>query len=132
MPTNTAGSTARVYQDEHPVTISKAIAYTDTAKVVIGTVPKGAAVIDAGIIITTAFAGGTPQTLDMGMGSDTDGLATALVLTAAGVMKADVLNASDDIYAASDTEANATLSAGATTSAGAGYVFVTYVMVNRT
>ena len=130
MTTGTLGSSARRYHTDQVHYVSCPVVYT-TLSYTIGKLPAGAAILDAGIVVTTPFAGGTPQTLDMGVGGDTDALATAIVLTAAGNIKADVMTASDDLYLSADTDVNATLSAGATPSAGAGYVWVTYIMVNR-
>lgn len=131
MATGTAGTIARLYQTEQVHYVVAPIVYTTLSKV-IGTVPKGAAVIDAGVFVTTAFAGGTPQTVDLGTAADTDGFATALVITAVGRKVADELATSDDLVMAADTQVVATLSAGATPSAGAGYAYVAYIMANRT
>lgn len=130
MATNTAGTVARLYQTEQVHYIVAPIVYTKLSTT-IGVLPKGAAVIDAGVFVTTAFAGGTPQTLDLGTSADTDGFATALVITSAGRKQADELATSDDLVMAADTTVVATLSAGATVSAGAGYAYVAYIMVSR-
>jgi hypothetical protein len=130
MATGTAGTVARTYQTEQVHYVSAAIVYT-TLSTTIGVLPKGAAVVDAGVFVTTAFAGGTPQTVDLGTASDTDGFATALVVTSIGRKVADELATSDDLVMAADTEVKATISAGATPSAGAGYAYVAYIMVNR-
>lgn len=130
MATNTQGTVARQYQTEQVHYVSCPIVYT-TLSYTIGILPKGAAVVDAGVVVTTPFAGGTPQTLDMGTAADPDGFATALVITSAGRKAADELATSDDLVMAADTAVTATLSAGATVSAGAGYAYVSYIMVNR-
>lgn len=130
MATGTAGTIARLYQTEQVHYISAPIVYTRLSTD-IGTLPKGAAVVDAGVFVTTPFAGGTPQTLDMGPVADTDGFATALVITSAGRKQADELATSDDLVTTADTVVRATLSAGATPSAGAGYAYVAYIMINR-
>ena len=131
MATGTAATSARKYHHDLVHYVSCPIVYT-TLSYTIGKLPAGAAILDAGIVVTTAFAGGTPQTADMGVGADTDGLATAIVLTTAGNIKADVTTASDDLYLAADTDVNVTLSAGATPSAGAGFAWVTYIIADRT
>lgn len=130
MATGTLGTTARKFHHDlvHYVTVP--IVYT-TLSYTIGKLPKGAVVVDAGVVVTTPFAGGTPQTLDMGTSADTDGFATALVITSAGLKAADELATSDDLLMAADTDVVAVLSAGATPSAGAGYVFVAYIIANR-
>jgi len=130
MATGTLGSTARKFHHDLVHYVTKPIVYT-TLTYTIGKLPKGAMVVDAGAVITTAFAGGTPQTLDMGTTGDPDGFATALVITSAGLKAADELATSDDLLMAADTDVTATLSAGATPSAGAGYVYVAYIIANR-
>lgn len=130
MATGTVATDAfKLHQDVvHYVTAP--IVYT-TLTGTIGKLPAGAAVVDAGIFVTTPFAGGTPQTLDLGTSADPDGFATALVITSAGRKQADELATSDDLYMSADTDVTYTLSAGATPSAGAGYVFVAYIIANR-
>lgn len=130
MTTNTAGGVGRMYHTEQVHYVTCPIVYT-TLSYTIGKLPAGAMVIGAGVLVTTAFAGGTPQTLDIGTSADGDGFATALVITSAGLKAADELTTSDDLYMSADTDVTATLSAGATVSAGAGYVYVSYIMANR-
>lgn len=131
MPTGTLGTTARKFHTDQVHYVSCPIVYT-TLAYNIGLIPAGALVIDAGIIVTTAFAGGTPQTLDMGVTADPDDYATALVITAVGKKVGDELaTTSNDLYFAADGYATGTLSAGATVSAGAGYLYVAYIMANR-
>lgn len=130
MATGTAGTVARQYQTEQVHYVTCPIVYT-TLSYNIGVLPKGAAVVDAGVFVTTAFAGGTPQTLDIGVTADGDDFATALAITAVGRKQADELATATDLVMAADTTVTATLSAGATVSAGAGYVYVAYIMVSR-
>lgn len=130
MATGTAATTARKFHHDLVHYVTAPIVYT-TLSYTIGKLPAGALIVDAGVVVTTAFAGVTPQTLDIGVGADTDGLATALVITSAGLKAADELATSDDLYLSADTDVNATLSAGATVSAGAGYVYVAYIIANR-
>lgn len=130
MATGTQGTTARKYHTDQVHYLVCPIVYT-TLSYTIGKRPAGSVVVDAGVVITTAFAGGTPQTIDMGPSSDTDGYATALVVTSAGKKVADELATSDDLYTAVDVDETVTISAGATPSAGAGYAFVAYIMANR-
>lgn len=130
MATGTVATTARKFHHDLVHYVSAPIVYT-TLSYTVGKLPAGALIVDAGVVVTTGFAGGTPQTLDIGVGADTDGLATALVITSAGKKVADELATSDDLYLSADTDVNATLSAGATVSAGAGYVYVAYILANR-
>lgn len=130
MATGTVATTARKFHHDLVHYVTCPIVYT-TLSYTIGKLPAGAAIVDAGVVVTTAFAGGTPQTLDIGVGADTDSLATALVVTSKGLKAADELATSVDMYLSADTDVNATLSAGATPSAGAGYVYVSYIIANR-
>lgn len=131
MATGTVATTARKYHHDLVHYVVCPIVYT-TLSYTVGKLPAGAAIVDAGVVVTTAFAGVTPQTLDIGVGADTDSLATALVITSKGRKAADELATSADMYLAADTDVNATLSAGATVSAGEGYVYVSYILANRT
>jgi hypothetical protein len=130
MTTNTPGPLGRSYHTEQVHYVTCPIVYT-TLSYTVGKLPPGAMVIGAGVLVTTPFAGDTPQTLDMGTTADPDGFATALAITAAGLKGADELATSDDLYMAADTNVTATLSAGTAPSAGAGYVYVSYIMANR-
>lgn len=130
MATGTQGTTARKFHTDQVHYVSCPIVYT-TLAYTIGKLPKGAAVVDAGVVVTTAFAGTAAQTLDIGTSADADGFATALVITSAGLKAADELATSDDLYMSADTDVTATLSAGTAPSAGAGYVYVGYIIANR-
>lgn len=130
MATGTAATTARKYHEDMVHYVVEPIVYT-TLSYTLGKLPAGALIVDAGVVVTTAFAGTAAQTLDIGVGADTDGLATALVITSAGKKAADELATSDDLYLSADTDVNATLTAGTTPTAGAGYVYVSYIMANR-
>jgi len=130
MATGTQGTTARKFHHDLVHYVSVPIVYT-TLSYTVGILPKGAMVIGGGVLVTTAFAGGTPQTLDFGTAADGDGFASALVITSVGLKAADELATSDDLYMSADTTITATLSAGATVSAGAGYVYVSYILASR-
>jgi hypothetical protein len=130
MATGTAATTAREYHTDQVHYLSKPIVYT-TLAYNLGYAPAGAMIVGGGVGVVTVFAGGVAQTLNIGTSADADEFATALVLTTAGVIPADVLDASNGIYLAADTMITAELSAGTTPTAGAGYVYVSYIMVNR-
>lgn len=130
MATGTVATTARKFHHDLVHYVTTPVVYT-TLTGTIGKLPAGAMVVDAGFLVTTPFAGGTPQTIDMGTSTDPDGFATALVITAAGLKAADELATSDDLYMSADTDVTYTLSAGATPSAGAGYAYVSYIIANR-
>jgi len=132
MATGTVATVARKYHEDLVHYVSVPIVYTTLAYNV-GVLPAGALVVPSlsGVYVTTAFAGGTPQTLDIGTASDPDDFATALVITSKGYKVIDEFATADDMYMTADTTVTATLSAGATPSAGAGYVVVAYVIANR-
>lgn len=131
MATGTVATTARKYHQDVAHAISVPIVYTTAGAYTVGKVPAGAIILDGGIVVTTAFAGGAAQTLDIGVSGDTADFASALVLTSKGIKRFDDFATSDNGYLAADTDIIATLSAGTTPSAGAGYAYVTYMMVNR-
>lgn len=131
MPTGTVATNARKYHQNMVHYVSVPIVYTTAGTYTVGKLPAGAAVIDAGVVVTTAFAGGTPQTLDIGISGDTTDFASAIVLTAAGIIVADEKATASKAYMSADTDVIATLSAGATPSAGAGHVYVTYIVTGR-
>jgi len=130
MATGTVATVARKFHHDLVHYVSVPVVYT-TLTGTIGTLPAGAMVIDAGFLVTTAFAGTAAQTIDMGTAADPDGFATALVITAAGLKAADELATSDDLYISADTTVSYTLSAGTAPTAGAGYAFVSYILANR-
>lgn len=130
MATGTPATVARKFHHDLVHYVSCPVVYT-TLTGTIGTIPAGALVVNADFVVTTPFAGGTPQTIDMGTAADPDGFASALVITAAGRKLGDEVATSDDLYQATDTTVTYTLSAGATPSAGAGYAVVQYIIANR-
>ena len=131
MATGVLGTTARKYHHDLRHFVSAPIAYTAPGAVTIGTLPAGALIVDAGMVITTPFAGGTPQTLQLGTSGSATTYSTALTLTAAGKQGANALGTSTALYMTVDTPVVATLSAGATPSAGAGFAYVEYIIANR-
>lgn len=130
MATGTLATTARKFHEDMVHYVTCPVVYT-TLTGTIGKLPAGALVVNADFVVTTPFAGGTPQTIDLGTSADPDGFATALVITAAGRKLGDEVATSDDLYMSADTDVTYTLSAGSTPSAGAGYAVVQYVMANR-
>ncbi len=130
MATGTAATVARKVHQDLVHYISCPIVY-GTLTYNVGVLPAGALVVDGFVHVTTGFAGGTPQTIDVGIGSDPDDFATALVITAIGRKQFDELATATDLYMLADTTVTATLSAGVTPSAGAGFVIVAYIIANR-
>lgn len=103
--------------------------YDGTLSVDVGTVPAGSVIIPnaSGAFVTTAFAGTTPQTLNIGFADDADEYASALVLTTAGQIELDV---ETDLLVPADRTITATLTAGTAPSAGALEVIIAYVPDN--
>ena len=91
-------------------------------------VPASACVIDAGVVVMTAFDGTAPA-VSIGTEADPDGLATELVLTAAGRIVADEMTTSDDLHPIEDTLYVAEVG-GIGSTVGAGYVYVSYIAGN--
>lgn len=117
-----------VYNGQECVLVKKFEHSIGNVTFTIGTIPANSIVTGAGVVVTTAFAGGTPPTLDLGTSADPDGFATNLVLSTAGNIVADELASSDDLgpYTAETTIVGVTES-GVTTSAGVGYVYIRYI-----
>lgn len=131
MATGTAGTTARRYHTSQTHYLLKKILYSDgaTAVVTVGKIPAGAVVINAGVVVSTAFNAGTTNVLDIGTSGDDDGFATDLALGTIGRIAADELATSNDLgpYAA-DTTITATLAlSGTAATAGEGYVYVEFL-----
>lgn len=108
----------------------KEISYTDDGSTVdVGVVPKGATVVDAGVVVSVAFNGGTTNTLDIGPSTDTNGFATVLALGTIGVIKADEMATTDDAGPyASDTTIQCVVTSTAGASAGTGRVWVEFLL----
>jgi hypothetical protein len=122
------GTTGRRYNTSQTHFVSKEVTNADTGtSVTIGKLPPGAYVINAGIIVGTAFAGGTPV-ISIGTLSDADGFASAVSVSSAGVKQADDMATSDDVYSTGEVTVTATPSASLT--AGKGLVFVEYIPVD--
>lgn len=133
MATNTAGSTARNAHVQQVHYLRKTIAFGSAAATsTLGTLPVGAIVIDAGVIVSTAFNSGTSDTLDMGTSGDTNGFATLLDLTTAGRIVADEMATSNDLgpYAAATVIQAVYTPAGTAATAGSGEAYVTFIVDN--
>lgn len=134
MATGTAGTTARQHHNlgcGHFRRVN--IVYGSAAKTYsLGYIPLGAIVVDAGVVVATAFNSGTTDTLDIGTAADTDGFATLLSLQTAGRIVADEMATSNDLgpYTA-DTEIQAVYTpTGTAATAGSAEVYVRYLIDN--
>lgn len=120
-------STARVYHTNQTHYFRKRIIFSDTV-VTLGVIPAGAIVINAGVVVTTAFNAGTTNVLDIGTSGDDDGFATDLALGTIGRIAADELATSNDLYSTSDVTLTATYAqTGTAATAGKGFVFVEFI-----
>lgn len=120
---------AREYHTQQIHYLRKGMTYDGTLSVDVGTLPSGAVIVPnaSGAFVTTAFAGGTPQTLNVGYADDADEYASALVLTTAGQIELDV---ETDLLVPADRTVTATLTAGSSPSAGALEVIIAYIPDN--
>ena len=120
-------STARVYHTNQTHYFRKRIIFSDTV-VTLGVIPAGAIVINAGVIVTTAFNAGTTNVLDIGTSADDDGFATDLALGTIGRIAADEFATSNDLYSTSEVTLTATYAqTGTAATAGEGFVFVEFI-----
>jgi hypothetical protein len=133
MATDTAGDQGQEYHTNQVHYVAKTVTFANDDQVVtIGTLPPRAIIIDAGIAVTTAFSGGTPVA-DMGVGADTDAIASALALGTAGCIRdvsTDPLVSHDD-YSTGAVTVNISITSGSTITAGSGVAFVTYIIGDR-
>lgn len=133
MTTGVAGSTARQYHTQQTHYLRRSIAYTDDGLTLdLGYVPAGAIVINAGVIVKTAFNAGSTNVLDIGTSADTDGMATDLALGTVGRVLADELATSNDLgpYSA-DTLLQCVVDlTGTAATTGEAEVFVEYIVDN--
>lgn len=135
MATNTAGTTARQYQQQLVHYLRKRITFADEGTVVtVGYLPTNAVVIGGGVMISTAFD--DTSTIDVGFKdgnstADPNGYATALVATAVGFIALDELAATTNIMQTEDCTVTVSLNDGSgAVSAGAAEVIITYVCDN--
>jgi hypothetical protein len=133
MPTNTAGDTGQLYHTNQVHYVAKTITFSDDDLVrVIGTIPPGAAVVDCGCVVTTAFSANS--VLDLGTADDPDAFGSALVMTTAGRIKdvsTDPLLANNDWSGTAAVNLVASLTSSGAISAGSGIVWFEYVLADR-
>lgn len=113
--------------------LRKKVTFSDgaTAVVQVGTLPAGAIVIRAGVVVTTAFNAATTNVLDIGTTADDDGFATDLAMGTIGVIVADEMATTNDAgpYTAATSIIATHAQTGTAATAGVGYVFVEYMPV---
>ena len=110
--------------------ITATIAYTDTAAVIIGTLPAGAQIIDVNIDVTTAFNAGTTNTVTVGKTGSAAAFVTATSVGSAGrasVATTGVYSAWANVGTSDVDYATVTFSqTGTAASAGAARVTIVY------
>jgi hypothetical protein len=124
---------ARLYHTQQTHYLRKGITFNDIGNTVdVGVLPAGAIVVNAGVVVSTAFNSGTTDVLDIGTSADTDGFATDIDLRTAGKIAADELATSNDLgpYAADTTIQAVLASTGTAATAGAAEVFVEFIPDN--
>lgn len=131
MATNTAGSKGQDYYENMVHYLAKTVTYgDDDVAVELGIMPPGAVVIEVGVVVTTAFVGGTPV-LQIGTSDDPNAFGTDLALGTAGRIIDTAINANDDYSASADVTVTATVSSGSTITAGSGVAYALYILADR-
>jgi hypothetical protein len=113
-------------QQTHYVAVEVTDADTGN-EVIVGKLPPNAYVIGGGIVVGTAFTGGTP-TINIGTSDDADGFGSAVSVSSVGFKTVDDLATSNDVNATGEVTVTATLSASLT--AGKGLVFIEFIPVD--
>lgn len=121
-------SQARVLHTQQTPYFRRRIIFSETGTLTIGTIPAGAVIINAGVVVTTAFNAGTTNTLDIGTSADTDGFASAIALGTIGRIVADDMATSNDLYSTSEVTLQCVVTlSGTAATAGEGFVYVEYI-----
>jgi len=133
MATGTAGDVGAEHHTNQVHYVARTITFADDDLVkTIGILPPGAAVVDCGAVVTTAFSANS--VMDLGTSGDPDAFGSALVMTTAGRIKdvsTDPLVANDDWSGTSPVTLVASLTSSGTISAGSAIVYFFYVMSDR-
>jgi hypothetical protein len=130
MATGTAGGAAREYHTYQTHTLRKDFTFADDGLELNfpAKVPSGSIIINAGVIVSTAFNAGSTNVLDIGTTADPDGLATDLALGTIGNIVWDELATSNDLYVTSDTQYSITVDlTGSAATAGVGHAYIEYI-----
>ncbi len=98
---------------------------------VIGKVPANAIIVDAGIVVDTAFNAATTNTADIGTAGTPTGLGSALAAGTIGRILADEMATATILRPSEDQEMQVRINmTGAAATAGALYAYVNYVIGN--
>jgi len=109
------------------------VAYTDTTAKTLFTLPRGSVLLDAVVIVKTAFNGTSPV-LDIGLGASANAIADDLTANAATTLRLGAgtswgLAKFYDAPLAADTAVTATFSASGSPSAGLAVVVIWYALI---
>ena len=97
----------------------------------IGKVPANAVIVDAGIVVDTAFNAATTNTADIGTAGAPTSLGSALAAGTIGRILADEMATSTNLTPSEDQEMFVRINmTGAAATAGALYAYVSYVIGN--
>lgn len=123
------GTVGKRYHTDQTHFLRKNITFADNGSAVeVGKLPPGAIVVNAGVIVSTAFNAGTGNVLDIGTSGDGDGFGTDLALGTIGNIVWDELATSNDLYATTEVTVTATPAlTGTAATAGVGHVYVEYM-----
>lgn len=130
MATGTAGDNGRQYHTHQVHYLRKYFTYADAGLTLdMGQLPPGHCVIDAGVVVITAFNAGTNNRLDIGTEDDTDDFGTDLALTTAGKIVADELATANNLYSTSAKLAKCVVDVtGTAATTGAAIAYVAYLV----
>lgn len=127
---------AREYHTAQVHYLRKAITYADNGTTVsLGWVPAGAAIVNAGVNVSTAFNAGTANTLNIGYRNggnsetdDADEYASAIALGTAGrILADDMATAAVNVFPAGAEITASVVLSGTAATAGGGVVWVKYL-----
>lgn len=132
MPTGTVGSTAREFHHQMIHYLRKTIEFADAGTdITVGVIPPGSLIIPAlsGAHVTEAFNGSTGDTLDVGDGTTAQQFASALDVSAIGLVTLDSAYSNMLVSESTTIVANYTDATG-DASAGSMEVLIAYIPDN--
>lgn len=130
MATNTAGTVARENTTQQIHYLRKDFTFADDGSTLtMGIIPAGSIVIEAGVVVSTAFNAGSTNVLNMGTEADPDGFATEYALGTVGVIKDDsAIATSNDAYVTVDTTIVAAVDlTGTAATTGVAHAWIAYI-----
>lgn len=135
MPTNAAGTVARLYHMHQSHYLRRRILFSagNGAVISLGVLPAGATIVAAGVVVRTVFNAGTANTLNIGISGAAATYGSALSLTTAGTIVSSALASNANVFRAADTEVIATLTvSGTAATTGEAYAYIEYHVADGT